>query len=47
MRQVFAAVLEVAGLAAVSVGAFTISAAVGFIVSGIAAIGVGFFLERE
>ena len=45
MRSVLATVLEVAGLAAASVGAFVFNTAVGFVVAGAALWLVGYQLE--
>lgn len=45
MPSWFATALEVAGLAAVSVAAFTINVTVGLFVTGVVAVAVGYFLE--
>jgi hypothetical protein len=45
MRSKLSTILEVAGLTAVSVGAFTVSATVGLIVAGAALFVVGFAVE--
>lgn len=45
MRSVAATILEVAGLLALSAGAFTISLTVGLIATGAVAVAAGYLLE--
>jgi hypothetical protein len=45
MRPVFATVLEVAGLVAVSAAAFLVAIPLGLAVAGVSAFTVGLFLE--
>lgn len=42
MRSKITTALEVAGLVAISVGAFLFSAAIGFVVTGVFAVGLGY-----
>ncbi len=46
MARLVGAVLQVIGLAAVSLGAFTIALWLGFVVAGASAFAIGFVLER-
>lgn len=47
MRNLFTTLLEVAGLAAVSVGAWMVDAALGLVVAGGSAVAVGFLEGRK
>jgi hypothetical protein len=47
MKSTFATLLELAGLASVSVGAFLVDVTFGLILTGCALFALGFALERD
>jgi hypothetical protein len=47
MRSTLATLLELAGLASASVGAFIIDVSFGFILTGVGLFAVGYALERD